>query len=137
MIYLFIRFLKYCWIITLTRLTISETSSLLYLQLGFFCFFGGFLDCSMNFCIISFRELKNSIKSEFFLYLGGLGSKKDFYWKQNGELHLRVAHTTWFCVCGAHSSWLPNSHYLLPSAIVFYEGLSFYSLLQIGKDLLI
>ena len=34
---------------------------------------------------VSFRELKNAIKKYFFLNLGGVGGKQDFYRKKIGE----------------------------------------------------
>ena len=47
---------------------------------GFFlAFFGGVLHVFMIYsCSKSFRELKNAIKNQFFLYIGGLGAKLSF-----------------------------------------------------------
>ena len=51
----------------------------------------------MYSCSKSFRELKSAIKSQFFLYLGGLGAKLSFYSKKNawGKIFGRLAFYTW------------------------------------------
>ena len=48
-----------------------------------FGFFGGFWHVFLMYsCSKSFRELKNAIKNQFFLYLGGLGAKLRFLSKK-------------------------------------------------------
>ena len=58
----------------------------------------------MYSCSKSFRELKNAIKTQLFLYLGGLGVKSSFqskkkhveeYWYRREKIFGRLAFYTW------------------------------------------
>ena len=64
--------------------------------------FGVFLQIFLMYsCSKSFRELKNAIKNQFFLFLGGLVAKLiekkhvEEYWYRQGKILGRLAFYTW------------------------------------------